>query len=254
MTVLSHWSAENLVTASSLLTPKNVGGQNFVLNTNPSTATAPNSNYPITRGSATMRKTLTVPDPGTDEEIGHAYAWSIFTAGVVTIEYVFRMESGTAFYHRIFKNGTFGTRYEFYFGVQNYGSNDGDIYGQHLDYVSSSEQGDNRINYIRKAYGQGVIKFGELAHLGLTLDLRAAYPRFTSFLNGELLSDFYSTRPINSGWLSGTQSYSLVDNTSGGGVTKTQFAELMLHTTPLTLGLARSRARYIRWFNRIRGV
>jgi len=253
MTVLNHWSAENLVTASSLLTPKNVGGQNLVLNTGSNTASTVDTANSITRGSATKRKTLTVPGPGSDAEIADADNWAIFAAGVVTIEFIFKLATTTSFYHRIFKTGTFGTRYEFYFGMQNYASNDGDLYGQHTDFLATTEAGDNRIAYIPKFYAKGVSKIGELAHLGVTFDLRGTYPRFTSYLNGESLSDFYSTRAVNSAWASGTQSYSLMDNGSSGA-SNTQFAELMMHTTPLTLGLARSRARYVRWFNRIRGV
>jgi len=105
---------------------------------------------------------------------------------------------------------------------------------------------------LRNVFAIGAVRFGELCHLGISLYM-GDVPRWTAFVNGEYMGTCDGPAALSADWGS-DDTFLFQVKDSSGDASYTCFSELIIHKTPLTLGLARHRARYLRQMLRIEEI
>lgn len=243
-----HWVMDDANTTSETVASRSIA-LTLTLNSG-GTYTKPDTAHPLTKGSATKRKYLSGTGIAADNNLASTSVIDLIGSGrVLSIEAVFRLQAWTAFYFRIIRNAVVTQRFDLYAG---YDETSDEFYFLPLDILGAVDEGYAGMRTMQHVFDMGVAREDEYCHFACMIDARTTKPKFESYLNGELIGRSQSTRPFDAGWTSATETFSITDN--AGDDTYRSFAEVMLHDTPLTLGLVRQRARYYRWLHRIKGV
>lgn len=244
-----HWVAEDANTVAETIASRGNVALTFTL-LSTGTYTKPDTNHALTKGSSTKRKYVSGTGISSDNNLGTSAAIDLLNASnVLTIEAVFRLQAYTAFYFRVIRSGVGTQRFDLYVGYDD--TTDG-FYFLPLDYVGGVDEGQAGLRTLTNAADKGVVRVGEFCHFACMIDPRSTKPKFESYVNGEFIGRSQSTRDFTASYTGNNETFSITDN--AGDDTYRSFMEVQLHNTPLTMQLARRKARYLRQLMRITEV
>lgn len=236
MTTFAHYILDNANLAGKSVANSQGSAPSLTLNA-AGTYTLVDTIHNAARGGPTKRKTLS--GAGLTSGMATATFGIVASGEATTVELVFRLTSAMAFEVRFIRSAT--TRFEFHIAAVGDDPNDCDVVFTPLDVISDAADGHDGERLINRVQGRGIARIGELCHLAFMVDARSTKPKFESYLNGQFIGRSQSTRDLNSAWNGSSETFSLLDD--GGDATFSSFAEILIHNTPLTAGLARKHAR-----------
>lgn len=244
MTLLAHWVLDD--TNLGAKTCASRASLSPVLSlSNVSTLTFRDTYLPDARGSVTTRKLLNcaaLSSGGGNGNIAtcNNQAGFFTNNGRIVFDLVMRLADGVAFKIQMIDNNASSNAYYWFVSVA-----DGALTITPQQFTSGSSTDDTE--HVLRFVDLGVAKSGGLVSLTLELDASSSFatPRFTSYLNGELVGRSYSDDVAGTTYSSGNVDVRIVnDDTS----TLNFLCEFMLSTDAVNLSDVRARARFQRAF------